>query len=118
MVIPWIMIAILVLLIVFGIIFAVLVKKNKGKHETDYYSFFVMGIIWLPFGLVIRLFDSDSYIGNMFIVLGLAYTIIGLVNRKKWVKKKITPEKKRLMWISVIIGLIVFGLGVLVYFLS
>ena len=43
MVILWIMIAILVLLILFGVIFAVLLKKNKGKHETDYYSLFVMG---------------------------------------------------------------------------
>ena len=67
----WIMIAIVVLLVLFGIIAVVLAGKNKGKkRSTDYYALFTMGIIWLPFGIIMWLIDRDSSLGMIFIILG------------------------------------------------
>jgi len=40
----WIMIAILSLIVIFGIVFMFVIKRKK-EHEPDYYTFFIMGIM-------------------------------------------------------------------------
>jgi hypothetical protein len=65
-------------------------KKEDAYEEPDYYSLFVMGLIWFPCGgaLMIIFYYLDipfsAVVGLPFFVMGSIYLVIGLVNRKKW----------------------------------
>ena len=74
-----------------GIIAASMVRKKKleGKlAETNYRTFFILGIIWVPFSIVLMvvsfIFQIPFYIHLPLFALGIIYSIIGLVNRDKW----------------------------------
>ena len=55
--------------------------------ETNYQVFFMIGIIWLPVGVVFMI-TINSAIGIAFMAMGIIYMAIGLANRDKWEKKK------------------------------
>ena len=78
---------ILIVIIVLGIIMASVLWKQKkeGKvHEANYFAFFVLGICWLPIGIVF--ITRDSLIGYTFFILGAVYLIVGLAKRDTWKK--------------------------------
>ncbi|MFC1910497.1 hypothetical protein ACFLXC_04335 [Chloroflexota bacterium] len=91
---PWIIIAILVGLILVGILVVVtLRRKREGKSKgTDYRAFFILGISFLPLGIIYEIvfFVSGTKVflvlGIAFIGMGLSYIAIGLGNRDKWKK--------------------------------
>lgn len=117
--IVWVILGLVVLLA----LVAIAVTKKKGKQPTDYYTLFVIGIIWLPFGIVMKIMDSDVFIGNFFIVLGFIYSLIGLLNKKSWKKNhrtwnELNNERKSFKIIaSLILGLaVLIGLSVVYFF--
>jgi hypothetical protein len=63
-------------------------KKKEGTYkEPDYRAFFIMGICFLPMGII---FTTTINIGFMgFTALGLIYMSIGLANRDKWGKREL-----------------------------
>ena len=86
----FISIGILALLVLIGIILILIVWKKKKDgiiKEPNYQVFFMLGIMWLPVGVVL-LFAVNSPIGFAFMGLGIAYLAIGITNRDKWQKKK------------------------------
>ena len=112
--IPWLIISIAVLLVL-GVVLAVLAYKSKGKkHEPDYYTFFVMGIICLPLGIAL-----DNYgifgLGAVFMIVGLAHKDKWKRNHTKW--KDMSPEEKNVkLAIMAILGVLVL-LTLLLYLL-
>jgi len=91
----------------------ILTYYRKRKYKPDYYTFFIIGLVWLPLGIAT---------GNtVFFILGTIFFIIGLANKDKWKKKKSwnqLPEKeKRLILFSIFIGLILLIIGMAFYFL-
>ncbi len=106
------MISILVLLVVLGVI-AIVMSKGK-KREPDYYSWFIMGMIWLVFGIPLKIYAL--------IVMGIAFGVAGLVHYKDWKKsqkinswKKLSKAEKKLkilillsLTVILIVGIIVF----------
>ena len=87
----WILLTILLGLIaaIVGVfvLFVMQKKKKEGTYkEPDYRAFFVMGICFIPMGIIFTTSISPAFIS--FLVLGLLYMIIGLANRDKWVKKE------------------------------
>lgn len=113
--IPWILVSIAVAVVVLAIL-AILVLKRKGwEREVDYRSYFSMGIIWLPLGIVFYLI-LENVIGLFFLIMGLIYLSIGLKNKDKWGKKvKVSPKNQKMMVIAVTIGVIVLVLGIIVF---
>ena len=97
---PLIFVATLAILVVVGILLIVVVwKRNKeGRlEEPNYRAFFVMGIIWVPTGIVsmfisflldIFPFPLSFVSGMPLFVMGLIYLIVGLANRDKWKKNE------------------------------
>ena len=84
----FIVIGIIVILVVVGIILSVifLKKKQEGKYEEpDYRVFFIMGISFLPIGIVFMITVSLAFIG--FTGIGICYMAIGLANKDKWKKR-------------------------------
>ncbi|MBU2633691.1 MAG: hypothetical protein KJ674_00440 [Nanoarchaeota archaeon] len=113
--VPWIIIVVLVLIIILGLLAVFIIKQRKEKHKPDYYTFFIMGIIWLPFGVII---------GNTaFTIMGLIFAIIGLVHRGKWKKnhktwKQLSQGEKQLKrWIIIGLSILVF-VGLVMFFLN
>lgn len=83
-------IGIIALLVLVGIILVLVVwkKKKEGKYEEpDYQVFFIMGICFLPMGIIFMTTVSPAFIG--FTVMGLCYMAIGLANRDKWKTKEV-----------------------------
>lgn len=67
-------------------VFIVLKRKKVGKlDDPNFKVFFILGICFLPMGVVFMVTVSPAFIGIT--GMGLIYLIIGLVNRNKWEKK-------------------------------
>lgn len=109
--IPWILIALVLLL---ALCIVAVVVTRKYKRPPDYYALFIMGLIWLPLGIPL-----DNY---FFSVMGLVLMIIGLANKDKWKKNRVDWSKmkkgeRNLMLGVIILMLLLLVLGVAVFFL-
>ena len=83
----WIIFTIILGLIasIVGVIVLFIMKKKKIKgtnKEPDYRACFIMGICFLPMGIIFTTTINPSFIS--FLALGVIYMAIGLANRDKW----------------------------------
>ncbi|OGD54335.1 hypothetical protein A3K80_08340 [Candidatus Bathyarchaeota archaeon RBG_13_38_9] len=113
--IPWILVSIAVGIAALAIL-AVLVLRRKGwNREVDYRSYFNMGIVWLPLGIIFYAIFKNL-VGALFFIIGLVYLAIGLRNKDKWGKpQKISPVYQKALMIAVILGVILLVLGIIVF---
>jgi uncharacterized membrane protein YidH (DUF202 family) len=96
---PWIAIAILVLLLLFGIVAVLVARKNPA--EPDYRAFFYLGLIFTFIGI-----GSENV---SLWPMGLCFLAIGMLNKDKWKKQKTWKEMN-----SGARLLLVLALGILV----
>ncbi|MFC1741996.1 hypothetical protein ACFL3V_05665 [Nanoarchaeota archaeon] len=107
----WPTIAIIVAIIVLGLLIAtVYFYRGKKLPPTDYYTFFIMGLIWLPVGIIGLATDSSGL--EFFFIMGLAFLGIGLANKDKWKNNhrtwhQLSKQEQKLKTIMII------GLGIL-----
>jgi len=84
------MIGILIITIIILIVTVLWVKKNRNSEqnkEVDYRAFFILGISFLPLGIVLSfVIGNPGFIG--FIGLGAFYIVFSLANKDKWKKEK------------------------------
>lgn len=111
----YILVGVFILIIILGLIFMIRIIKEGERYEPDYRAFFIIGITWLPFGIIIK--------NSIFWIMGLVFTIVGLVNKDKWKKQKslkeLDPfERKTRILIMVILGVLVLIGCVLFFFAS
>jgi len=118
---PWMTLAVASLIVILGIMMAIISYKNKGKTKRgpDYYTFFLMGLIWLPIG-IFQLITGGS---SIFFILSLLFLGIGFSHKKDWKKNHVSFSKfsgnKKKIALAVIMGLSVFVLlGILIFFLN
>ena len=91
---PLVIVGIIVGLILVGILVAMTLKKKREVKSggTNYRALFVLGITFLPLGIIYEIvfFISDTKVflvlGLSFIAMGISYIAIGLGNRDKWKK--------------------------------
>lgn len=113
MAVPWILISVLIVLAVF--IALIVMLKNKEKRPVDYYTLFIIGIIWMGLGIPI---------GNYaFSAIGLVLMIVGLVHKKEWKKnqmrwEKLSRKQKRMSLILLGILLLLVILTLVIFFLA
>jgi len=84
-----IVIGIIAILVVLGIILLMIVLKKKEDRiyeEPDYKVFFIMGINFIPIGLVFVVVVSPAFF--WIIAIGFCYIAISLANKDKWKKKQ------------------------------
>lgn len=112
--IPWILIGVAVLLVILAIVFVFMLKKKKTS-PPDYYAFFMIGITWVPLGIIFKFY--------FLIVPGIIFLIVGLVNVKKWKQNRKTwdkldsKEKKLKIIILVVLGILVLA-GFIFFFMA
>ena len=111
---PWILISVLSVLVVLGLLLFFVIKNKDGKHEPDYRLFFILGITWLPIGII---GDNPGLWG-----FGIVLMIAGLVNRNKWKEQpkwSELPDQQRRFKLLVIGGVLaLFLMTLLVYFIA
>jgi drug/metabolite transporter (DMT)-like permease len=96
-------------LIVIGLVIVLYSQFKKEKIKPNYRLFFILGMTWVPLGVVF--YKTTRNIG--FLIMGVIFLIIGLINKDKWGETVIVnPQKRKLL-----IGLILTGLLVLITFL-
>lgn len=108
--IPWLIIGIGVLIILFAV-FAWKSRQIK-KRPTDYYTFFIIGLTWVPIGLATE--------NNTFWIMGLIFMATGLAHKSEWEKNKVrwndlTEEEKRLKktLITALLVLLLIGIALI-----
>ena len=109
---PWLIIGISLLLILFAVLYIHMRKINK--RPTDYYNFFIIGIIWIPIGI---LFNN-----HILWMLGLVFLIAGLANKDKWEKNRVrwddlTDEEKKFRKIVISVLTLTLLIGVVAFYL-
>jgi dolichyl-phosphate-mannose--protein O-mannosyl transferase len=119
--IPWILVTILILAVLLGAVL-LLIVRSKQPRRVNYRSYFVMGIVWIPTGVVLSLLpwllhgEDISFIGLFFVTVGLAYTAIGLINRDKWGKQvEESPAARKGLVLVVVVGLLLLFLGLITF---
>ncbi len=101
--IPWILIAILVLLVLLAVV-SIYAKKHYNR-PADYYNLFIMGIIFTGAGIAVMQ-NPGMWI------LGIVFMVVGLANKDKWKKNRRTwkdlpkGERKLVMWLTIILGVL------------
>lgn len=97
-----------------AVLFAVIaIYRNRGqKMETDYRTFFILGISFLPIGIAT---DNPGLWG-----MGIIFMVLGLVNRSKWREgskwSEMDPTKRRIK-LLVIGGLTALLLVTLLFYI-
>jgi len=122
--IPWVLVAILVILALLGVVVVVAIRKRKQPTRVDYRNYFVMGVVFLATGVFLILLpwflhgEVSLSMGGLFLVMGLAYTISGLLNREKWGKQVEVPATTtRNMTITILVlALLVLGIALFVVY--
>lgn len=115
---PLIGIAITIVLMVFVVAFVLKMKKNKWQRTIDYRNYFTMGLIWLPFGMVVAYLFRESVIGLVFAAMGAVYLAIGLKNKDKWGKpQRISAAANKIMITLLAAGIILLALGFIAFML-
>ena len=114
--IPWILIAVGVLVVLLAVVGIFLARKQKKPREPDYRGWFIMGCIFIAF-YVVGWFISDYEPTIAFLTMGVIFTALGLANVKRWGKPRRVLNKYEMrnrkitmiiLGILVILGLIVF----------
>lgn len=110
----WMLIAIAAAVLIIAIASMIFLRKKK-KRPIDYYSFFIIGICWIPLGFAIK---------NHFMwIMGLVFMSIGLYHKDKWKanKRKWSKldrnEKILVSLISIVLGILV-AVGFVFLFLA
>jgi hypothetical protein len=91
MAVRYVIFGILVGVLVIVVTIVLLVRRRKidpKKEEVNYQMFFIMGISFLPLGIIFSVTINPGFMA--FIAMGLIYMILGLAHRDEWEK----PRKK------------------------
>lgn len=98
-------------LIILALLIVAIVVKRKYPRPTDYYTFFWTGLLWIGVGIIMEFFADGGY---FFLIMGIAFTVIGLANRKKWRKNRIRwkdLKKPERIIQGILIGILAFLIG-------
>ncbi len=93
----WIMVSILALILLLGVVFLVKRRYAGKRQPTDYYTMFIIGIIWMAVGLI-----PGNYV---FLIMGIAMAAAGLAHKSEWKKNRkdwdrIGSKQKRFMLLA------------------
>lgn len=105
---PWILIGVTTLILLFGLVFLF----RKKKRPIDYYNLFVIGIVFLILGIPMN--------NSILFLLGIVFVITGLMHKGEWKKnhkswRKMNKKEKNFFILAIIILtlLLVGGIGFL-----
>ena len=92
--------AILVGLVLVALAIGAYARCRKEECRPDYRGFFVIGLIWVPLGVVFYITS-----GNIaFLGMGVVFLLLGLANKAKWkARSPLTWGQRKLKLVLVLI---------------
>lgn len=113
--IPWVLISIAIGVVLIAVLGILVLRRRGWERKVDYRNHFNIGLIWLPFGIVIYLIFKNI-VGLWLLIMGIAYLAIGLKNKDKWGKpQEVSPKHQKILMIAVLIGVLFLIFGIIVY---
>lgn len=107
-----IILGLLAFFIAIGLLILLVIKRNNPNFEPDYRAIFIVGISWIPIGIVTKVYYLSAF--AMFLI------VVALLNREKWrVKTKWSEldKKTKTFKLSVIaLMFMLFILGIALVF--
>ena len=104
----WILISVAVAIVILGVLAIFFIRAKEGKHEVDYYSLFIIGLIWIAVGVPLN--NSALWI------IGIVFFILGVTNKDKW--KKMNKRQKNILYIAVAMLFLLLVAGIIVFWLT
>jgi len=110
----WLPMTIIIAIILIAFLAMFLTRLRKEKIKPNYRIFFILGLVFLPMGIIQLVNDTEPF----FFILSMVYLAIGLVNKGKWNQpQEVTEKQKKILMISVLLGILFLLLGIIVFFL-
>ncbi|MFH1064257.1 MAG: hypothetical protein V1729_04210 [Candidatus Woesearchaeota archaeon] len=109
----WIWLTITILFVLVCVLCGYMIKHRKKNCPADHYSFFLMGLVWVPVG-----FALDNYFLS---ALGFVLMVFGLIHKSEWKKNrhcwgKIDAKTRRVVvGLATLVGALVFFGFVILY---
>ena len=104
---------IIIAAVILLLLVATIILRKNSKTPTNYKSFFIIGIIWIPLGIATQ--------NHAFFVLGALFILYGLLNKSKWKDypkwKELPPKLRKLKIITMIVLSVILLAGIVFYFL-
>ncbi|MCK4979945.1 MAG: hypothetical protein KAS62_06090 [Candidatus Delongbacteria bacterium] len=110
------LIIIIGILLLIGSIIAIFatISRRKENRKPNYKAFFIIGVCWVPIGIA-----TQNYV---FMVIGLVFLVLGLLNRKSWENQPkwedLSPAEKKIKLALIIFLSLILILGVVFYFMA
>ena len=113
---PYVLIAVLTLLalLVLAAFYAFKIQK-KHHRKPDYYTFFIMGVIWLGAGIPLKMLPLSA-MGVLFMIIGAAHQKDWKKNHLKW--EDLSKEEQRFKLYAIGLLLLILVAGVLAFYLT
>ena len=110
----WILVSVAAVIVILGILAIFFIKAKEGKHKVDYYSLFLMGVIWIAVGIPLDM--------TVLWALGIVFFIAGVVNKDKWKKnrmdwKKVTKRQRKILYVATAMLFLLLVAGIIVFWL-
>ena len=88
----WILpvVIVLVVLVMVGLFVVLLLREKKKVDECgkiNYKAFFILGMNFIPIGVVFMIVVSPAFIS--FLAIGLCYIAIGMSHKDEWDKENV-----------------------------
>lgn len=105
-----------VVALLLSVISTIILYKAKRRYEPDYRTMFVLGVLWVLFGLFKR--------NLLFIVVGIPFLLWGIINKGKWDrisqewKHKLTHSEKKIVCVQVAVVIVLLLLGLSLFLLA
>lgn len=92
----------------------VMLTRKEKKNVIDYFEWFMIGIIWLILGIILR--------DLLLLSLGLVFSAVSYYNKKVWKKNhkanawdKLTKFEKKIKIVLMIMMAVLIVLGLVIY---
>lgn len=103
----FLLLGIAAVIIIIALIYAILVAKGKiAQKEPDYRAFFIIGITWIPLGII---FENYALLGA-----AVVFMVIGLTKKDRWKNQPKWSELSSAQRNFKLAAIILLGIAVLV----
>jgi carbon starvation protein CstA len=114
----FIIISILIFVVILAVL-AIFLAKDRKKAGPDYYTMFLISLVWVPVGLFMQWRGEDA----SFWVVGLIFLAISVWNRDQWKRNhtpfnKLKKKQKRFALVVILILALIILIGAVIYYLG